>query len=68
MAGRSFIIVGRDGCGKGGRSQLIVAPIKIAVVDKISMGRVRFGSSSWVLCRGLKAEGDHRSDIVRRRE
>jgi len=61
-------MVGRVGCGSGGNSQLIVAPMKIAVVDRISIGRVRLGSSSWVLCRGVKAEGDHRRDMVRRRE
>ena len=47
ISGRNFQVVGRFGWGVGVvKSQFITLPEEIAARDRISIGEVRFGSSS----------------------
>lgn len=48
--------------------QFIILPEQIAAEDKIIMGVVRLGSSSWVLWRGGYEVGDQRRERARREE
>lgn len=49
-------------------SQFIILPEVIAAKDRVSIGEVRFGSSSWVLWSGGCDVGDQRSERVSRVE
>jgi len=69
VRGRIFDVKGRLGCGRGAlNTQFIAPPAEMAAAERVSMGRVRLGSSSWVLWRGENAGGDQRRAIVKRME
>lgn len=50
------------------KNQLIMAPDIIAAKESRIIGRVRRGSSSWVLWSGENDEGDHKRETARRVE
>lgn len=69
IAGRSFRRRGSVGWGIGRvKSQLSILPVVIARKERVSIGSVKFGSSSLVLWRGGNEGGDQRRRAARRRE